>query len=82
MSPGRVNAADLPAGVRAKLVGRGERRVLPPRPPRPTSPGGDDLPARWRCHNCGAVFTAYAPAERHANTPGHRRIIFDLDGDR
>ena len=77
MSPGRVNAADLPAGVQAKLVGRGERRVLPPRPPRPASPD-DDLPARWRCHGCKAVFTAYAAAERHANTPGHRRIDFDL----
>ena len=35
MSPGRVNAADLLAGVRAKLVGRGERRGLAPAPPPP-----------------------------------------------
>lgn len=72
--PGRIRAEDLPPAVRAKLAGR-EMGRLAPRSPRPAS---DDLPSRWRCHNCGAIFKAYAPAERHANTPGHRRIEFDL----
>ena len=78
MSPGRVNAADLPAGVRAILVGRGERRVLPPRPPRPTSPDDDTLKASWTCHNCRAHFTTWAAAQRHSGAPGHRRIELDL----
>lgn len=28
----------------------------------------------WRCHTCGATFTAYAPAERHADTHGGARL--------
>lgn len=28
----------------------------------------------WRCHKCGATFTAYAPAERHADSHGGGRI--------
>lgn len=31
-------------------------------------------PARWRCHTCGETFTAYAAAQRHADTTGHRRL--------
>jgi hypothetical protein len=77
--PGRIRADDLPAEVRRKIVGRALRHVAPARPARPTP--DDDLPARWRCHNCGAVFTAWAPAQRHANSPGHRRIVLDLEGD-
>jgi hypothetical protein len=28
----------------------------------------------WRCHACGALFTAWAVAERHAHTERHVRI--------
>jgi hypothetical protein len=76
--PGRIRADDLPAEMRRKIVGR-VVRLAPPSTNRPTP--NDDLPARWRCHHCGAVFTAWAPAQRHANSPGHRRIVLDLEGD-
>lgn len=31
-------------------------------------------PARYRCHACAATFTAWAPAERHADSEHHPRI--------
>lgn len=31
-------------------------------------------PPRYRCHTCGATFTAWALAERHADTHGGARI--------
>lgn len=31
-------------------------------------------PPRFRCWKCGALNSAYAPAERHGDTPGHGRI--------
>jgi rubredoxin len=30
--------------------------------------------AWWRCHYCGAEFTAWEAAQRHSHQPGHRRI--------
>jgi hypothetical protein len=69
--PGRVNLKDLPPEVRRKLVGRAIRPA-PASKARPTS--DDDMPPRWRCHNCGAIYGAYKAAERHATQPGHRRI--------
>jgi rubredoxin len=74
--PGRIRATDLPIEVRRKLLGRAIRPA-PASKARPR-PEADDLAARWCCHNCGAVFTRWAAAQRHGNTPGHRRIILDL----
>jgi hypothetical protein len=80
--PGRVRAEELSPKVRRQLLGR----AAPPAPGQTTRPrphhDGDDLAARWCCHNCGAVFTRWAAAQRHGNTPGHHRIILDLEGDR
>lgn len=28
----------------------------------------------YRCHFCGAPFTAWAPAQRHADTERHHRL--------
>jgi hypothetical protein len=67
--PGRVRYDDLPAEVRKRIAGRTGRA----RKARGSAPRRDRS-ARFRCHDCGATFTAYAPAERHANAPGHRRI--------
>lgn len=39
-------------------------------------------PARYRCHTCAATFTAWAPAERHADAEHHRRIEVVLDQSR
>jgi hypothetical protein len=72
--PGRVRVEDLPDAVRRKIAGR-ETGRLAPRPPRPAA-DTDDLPPRWTCHTCRAVFKAWPPAEAHANPPGHRRIEF------
>jgi hypothetical protein len=30
--------------------------------------------SRYRCHICAATFTAWAPAERHADAEHHHRI--------
>ena len=75
----RVRLSDLPPHVQAKIRARrpklgsqpvpsGRRTAAPPgkaaRPDRPI----------YRCHGCGDTFTAWAPAERHADQPGHRRI--------
>lgn len=74
MSPGRIRLEDLPAEVAHKIAGKTGRaqRVRGSTPKRDRSDRCEA--ARWRCHNCGAIFTAYAPAERHTNRPGHRRI--------
>jgi hypothetical protein len=80
--PGRIRVGDLPAEVRRKIVGRALRHVAPARPARPTP--DDDLPARWRCHRCGAVFrfeTGEQGWETHADRTHHRNIVFDLEGD-
>jgi hypothetical protein len=75
--PGRIRAEDLSSKVRRKIVGR-EVRLAPPSTNRPAAA---DLPARWRCHHCGEVSTRWAPAERHADTRRHYRIVLDLEGD-
>jgi hypothetical protein len=33
-------------------------------------------PTAWayRCHTCGATFTAWAPAQRHADEHHHARL--------
>lgn len=36
-------------------------------------------PARWRCHSCGELLTAWAAAERHADQNRHHRIEVLLD---
>jgi uncharacterized C2H2 Zn-finger protein len=71
--PGRVRIEYLPPEVAKRIVARAgrQKRVR-------GSTRDDDRSERWRCHNCGAVFRAYAAAERHANQPGHRRIEFLL----
>ena len=46
-----------------------------------SKPDADKTPPRWRCATCGAIFRAYAAAQRHADNAGHRRIITDLEGD-
>lgn len=33
---------------------------------------------RWRCHTCGQTFTAYAPAERHADSHGGARLEIEV----
>ena len=38
-------------------------------------------PARYRCGSCGQAFTAWAPAERHADTEQHQRIETILTTD-
>jgi hypothetical protein len=75
--PGRIRASDLPPELRSKLVGRAAR----PAPVRTRPTIQDELSPRWRCYGCGAVFTAWAAAQRHANIPDHHRIQLDLEGD-
>ena len=29
---------------------------------------------RWRCNDCGELFSAWAAAERHADATGHHRL--------
>lgn len=36
-------------------------------------------PARYRCNACGATFTTWAPAERHADVEHHHRVELTLD---
>lgn len=79
MSPGRINAEDLTAAQRRKILGRAQRAT--PRRATRSRPEPDTTGSRWRCFSCGAVFTRWAPAQRHATGTGHRRIIFDLEGD-
>jgi transposase-like protein len=33
---------------------------------------------RWTCHTCGADFTAWAKAQRHADTHGGARLELDI----
>jgi len=37
------------------------------------------MTGRYRCHTCGAVFAAWAPAERHADAERHHRMELILD---
>jgi hypothetical protein len=36
-------------------------------------------PPRYRCHACAATFTAWSPAERHADAEHHHRIALILE---
>lgn len=29
---------------------------------------------RWRCNDCGDLFTSWAAAERHSDSLGHHRL--------
>jgi hypothetical protein len=71
MSPGRIRLEDLPPEVAAKIAGRTgrARRVQGSGPKRDRS-----TRSQWRCPDCGAMFTAYAPAEAHSDSRKHRRI--------
>ena len=69
--PGRIRAADLPAELRRKLVGRVTRPA--PARTRPTPPP-DAVKPLWRCRGCGKVLTSQAAADRHGGAPEHRRI--------
>jgi hypothetical protein len=31
-------------------------------------------PPRYRCHSCGATFTAWTQCERHADAEHHHRV--------
>lgn len=46
---------------------------MAPRPVTARPPIGAKQPA-YRCHACAATFTAWAPAERHADAERHHRI--------
>jgi hypothetical protein len=77
---GRVRLDDLPAAVRARVVAQAhpvDERATIARKERATSAAGG---LRWRCHRCGATFSAWAPAERHANGEhGGGRVELLLD---
>lgn len=32
------------------------------------------MKARWRCQHCSRIFTAWAPAQRHADSHGGARL--------
>lgn len=34
---------------------------------------------RYRCHACGATFTAWAPAQRHSDAERHHRLDITTD---
>ncbi len=72
MSPAQIQFEDLPARMRRQLGG-----LNAPSPPA-RQRAREEPRARWRCHSCLELFTAWAPAERHADAHRHRRIEFDL----
>lgn len=64
---------DLPKAVQARV--RAEHDVTPART-RTSQHAAPTAGGRWRCgtDGCPATFTQLAPAERHADLPGHHRI--------
>lgn len=56
-----VRYEDLPAAVRARIDAQDttERRTPAPRA------SGERPTKGWRCHTCGAHFTAWATVQRH-----------------
>lgn len=70
---------ELAARTASTLVSAGLlERVIATDPPR-----GRRIAYRsacqWRCYRCGKIFAAFAPAQRHADASGHRRIEVLLD---
>jgi hypothetical protein len=64
----RIDLKDLPPALRRKIAGQAQTVSRPSlRLPAGTATGRvrGSTPPRWRCHTCGQLFTAWAPAERH-----------------
>jgi hypothetical protein len=66
----RLRYDQLPAKVRAQVDSALAGRRAAVRPPAVARAGPARLPARgrWRCHICSEILTAWAAAERHADT--------------
>jgi hypothetical protein len=78
----RVRADELPPGRLRDAVARasGENAARASSVVRRRARGANRN--RYTCATCGTTFSAWAPAERHADTHGGARLALDLQAVR